>query len=721
MARILSHFIGEYDVNTMARSGVSTTSLATGLHPPRSVGAFEEYGSRRRQPRMILLLALVIGCLSLLLRLPGLGEFMTVDEENWMLRSAEYWDVLLAGNPGGTFLTTHPGSTVMWLVGAGETLQEQRLGFQVHSSNLQHFRKAATAPVVVVSAILIAVIVWLLGYLWTLEAAGIAGLLLAADPYLLGMTQIAHLDGLQALLMLASLLAFFRFVWWSPRWRWLVVAGGLLGLAMGVKLVLAFWLLPIMVGVALMQWGIRNGRWRMSVRVVGFVTGMAALVFFAGWPALWVKDDVGHSITRDVGTVITDEHVALSATVDDPIAPISFYGRTVLGRTTPYVQILSVGTVVLLVILSSRFLLAWRSFGSFDRHHISTQVWVIAWLLLYGLGFLVLITLAAKKGDRYALPALVVLPVVAGWAVSIVVEVVRQRFAQMRQWLVPASGGLIVAVIAVALLTPYPSAYNNPFFPNIRPLSQQGWGEGLDEVARWLNKHPLAQQLYVASWYRSVTSTYFAGKTFSLSSRDDYRVSYVVTYRNMAGRASDDQASDVLDEFRGGEPVYTASILGVPYAWVYETLHVGFFTKHIGELVSGMEMGQTVTVPNDTWDQVAIGFATFSSRGNTAEVVLHVRETPDGADVRTVRVNAQDIVDNEWHTFRFEPITGAMGKEYYIAVTSPDGAAGNAVTVRYIDADLLPGEMYLLRQPLRAGESRQQFKKVGDIAYRLPG
>jgi len=60
-----------------------------------------------------------IGCVALFARLWGIGSFMTVDEENWMIRSAEFWQKLASGDPGGTFLTTHPGATAMWLIGAG--------------------------------------------------------------------------------------------------------------------------------------------------------------------------------------------------------------------------------------------------------------------------------------------------------------------------------------------------------------------------------------------------------------------------------------------------------------------------------------------------------------------------------------------------------------------------------------------------------------------------
>ena len=659
---------------------------------------FAKWASNKR-----LWIAICIAILALLVRLPGLGDFMTVDETNWMLRSATFYDKLLKGDPGGTFLTTHPGSTVMWLVGGGETIQEQRLGFQVHSSNLFHFRKAATFPIVLVISLLIGLTVWLLAPLFGLGMAAVAGVLLAADTYFVGHSQVAHLDALQAMLMLTSFLAFISGTR-LPRLRALpawIVAGVLAGLAMGVKLILAAWLLPMFVLVLLLTaWPTSWQDGRVLVRRLGFVLGVAVLVFWLLWPALWVKDDVARSLTRDYASVVTDEHISFAA-ASPAINPHSFYARTWLGRLAPHVQLLSLGAVVLLVAASIR------------QHAAREQRRTLALLAMYALGFLLMITLAAKKADRYAWPALIVFQLLAAWGAV----VAGRWFAQSRSSRAQLSLaiGLGIIIVAMPLLHAYPISYNNPLFPNVRSLSQQGWGEGLDAAARWLNEHPLGDNLYIASWYPSVMRTYFHGKTFSLSSREDYRVGYIVTYRNMGGREPDAQASNVLDEVKGKEPVHTIDINGVPYITIYEPLSGGNFTQHVGEVVAGVEIGQTFTVDRDSFDTIEIGFATFSSRNNTHDVVLNVYESPAKETLlRSATVNATDIVDNEWQPFTFEALADQAGKELYLAVTSPASRAGDAVTVRYIDEDIKSGEMYLRRPGGSLGV------KPGDIAYQLP-
>ncbi|MBI4022014.1 MAG: phospholipid carrier-dependent glycosyltransferase [Candidatus Andersenbacteria bacterium] len=670
----------------------------------------------------MLWLAVGVAVLALAVRLPGLGEFMTVDEENWMLRSAGFWHQFFRNaHPSGTFMTTHPGAPAMWLIGAGIFWQEARLGFDIDTSNLRHFRLAATLPLASAVAVLIGVIAGLLLKLFGTWPGGMAGVVLALDPYLAGMSQIAHLDALLALYMLIAVLVIFLYR--REKWRgWLVAAGIFTGLALATKFLPALWLLVVFCTVLTAcqyRWPgkhpvflrqhrvLRRPAVLEVVRNLGFVGGLALLVMYLVWPALWVKDDLWRSFERDAVSVVSDEHVALSVG-NEGIEPRSFYGRTLLSRTTPFVLLLTAGTLVIVI----RFLK--------ERRRLLT----VGWLLLYAAGFLVLMTLAAKKADRYALPALVVLPVVAGWAFGTAVGAWRERrqrgFSLSSPPSLVASGVVVLLLAQTWLWYPYPIAYNNPYF-DVRPASQQGWGEGLDRAAQWLNAHPLADVLTVASWYPGVLGTYFNGQTMSLSSRDDHRVGFVVLYRNMQGRAPDTIASDVLDEFRERQPEHIVYIQGEPYAYVYNTLGPRYFRQHVGELTGGVEVGQWLPVSVDSWSAIDVALATFSSRLNTEDVILHVRDSIDAADdLRTVTVNASQLQDEAWQRFDFEPILGARGQTFYVALTSPAAVPGNAITVRFTPQDVLPGQLVLKRRALRAGERMSDFVRAGDMAYRIP-
>lgn len=627
-------------------------------------------------------LVVLIGILSLLVRLPGLGVFMTADEPNWMIRSADFYhQVFRHHHPLGTFMTTHPGATAMWLIGIGEFVQEARLGVDVDTSNLRAFRLAATLPIALATAALVSVVTWLAIRLLGFWPGLLGGVLLAVDPYLTGMSQVAHLDAVLALCMVGSVVSGLLYLKRSAT-GYVVLAGMLAGLAMGTKLLPALWLFAFWAGLLLWRW---RWQWREIVRSFFFFGGIAVLTFYVMWPALWFGTDLDRSFKHDVATVVTDEHVVLEES-DEPITPVTFYGRAVLGRTTPLVLFTAVGVLTITIFFVARY----------------RRMPAVLALGLYALGFLVLMTIVAKKADRYALPALAVLPLLAGWGLAVALSRLRERWR-----LVVVTLGSAAVVLQLWLWMPYALAYNNPLF-DVRPWPQQGWGEGLEAAATWFNAHPLGDRLTIASWYPAVTGTYFKGKTMSLSSRHDPRVGFVVLYRNMDGRARDTIASDVLDEFKNREPVYVVDIMGKPYVWIYETLGTHYFTKRAHEIIGTDEVGQIIPAAPAAWDHIELGMANYSGRVNTHEVILTIREQPDGLVVRQVATNARNIEDS-WQRFRFEPIPDSAGKSYFVSLTSPTSVPGNAVTVRYIDKDILPGDMY------QNGELKQGW----DVAYRL--
>jgi len=679
-------------------------------------------------------------------RLPGLGQFMTVDEESWMLRSGTFWHELFRqGNPGGTFVTTHPGALTTWLAGAGIVWQEHRLGFDIDTSNLRQFRFAATLPMALTAAGMIGIVSWLFGRLLNWWVSLIGGVLLASEPYLVGMSQIVHVDMLLGLSMTAAVLCILLY-WRDRRVHWLAWCGVFTGLAMAQKLLPALWLwvyfamLFVMKGrsVSLQNPAVLlpKGEVADMVRRLGIVLGIASLMLYAVWPALWVKTGLDRYYMRDVVAITADRHVEIDETkTGATVQPATFYLRTVLGRESPVILLMSAGITLLFVRYIIELYVLRRPFSVRSSSYPEegdgrlVPIQVIGWLLFFAVSFLVFITVPAKQADRYALPALIVMPLLAGigWYIffRLALDWLGRHgeecgFCRIAKPLLAAAAGFML-LLRPAAAAPYTIAYNNPWLPNIRPASQQGWGEGLEAAAAWLNERPSADQLYIASWYPGVTATYFRGKTLSLSSREDHRVGYVLVYRNMFGRAPDEIASNVLDEIRGREPVHTVTVLGRPYVWIYSQLGLWYFRQHVGELIGEMEVGQTVPITADTFSGIDIGLATFSGRENTHDVVLHVRRAPDTVDdLRTVHVNAAELEDGSYHHFAFVPIPDAAGKTFFVSLTSPTSVPGNAVTVRFSGDDLLPGTMALRREALPAGQTNADFIRAGDIAYQLP-
>ena len=115
---------------------------------------------------------------------------------------------------------------------------------------------------------------------------------------------------------------------------------------------------------------------------------------------------------------------------------------------------------------------------------------------------------------------------------------------------------------------PYYISYINPYGTE-RGLTRVGLGEGLDKAFFYLNEKPNAEKLVVASWYDSTANLYFDGTIKDIPFYEDPDVDYVVTYRNMYGRAEDSIATEVLNHFEDTEPEKVLYIHGLPFAWVY--------------------------------------------------------------------------------------------------------------------------------------------------------
>jgi len=88
--------------------------------------------------------------------------------------------------------------------------------------------------------------------------------------------------------------------------------------------------------------------------------------------------------------------------------------------------------------------------------------------------------------------------------------------------LLAASLAVVAQLVLPVLYLPYYLSYFNPLMGGARrapEVLQIGWGEGLDEAARYLNAMPGAEGMTVASWYERVFSEFFVGKTIYIEDR----------------------------------------------------------------------------------------------------------------------------------------------------------------------------------------------------------
>ncbi len=502
-----------------------------------------------------IVLAALLG-LALAPRLTELRPTITSDEAYWMQRSVRFGAALARGELAQTYRSGHPGVTTMWvgLLGIGPKRLEEFL--PVRFTNYAILEKAPgylDAFIAARHAMAITTALLLVGaaaLAWRLLGAGPAitgSALIALDPYQVGSAQLMHVDTLLSPLMLAALLSGLVY-WFRGRERqYLLLTSLLMGFSVLTKA--PGIALPVYLSVIAL---LATKPWRHGVRSLFPWIACGALsvvVYFAFWPTMWV--DAPRRIPQVIefaanvgGNPHTWPNYFLGRpTNGDP--GILFYPLALVFRMSP---VAFVGILVLLFVHSRNPL----------RVH---SLLALAGFIVF---FIVLMNLGAKKFDRYLLPALMVFSLLGGAGIWWLAG--RMRTAWMRAAL------LFVPIAIQALLLwyaqPYPIAAYNPLVggeDGARRVLMVGWGEGLDQVADYLNAQPGAESLVAKTHYHHALRPMFVGETVRVP--DPRPVNYFVVYVNMAQRVI--VPPTIVQLMAIVPPDFTAVVNGRPYAWVY--------------------------------------------------------------------------------------------------------------------------------------------------------
>ena len=435
--------------------------------------------------------------------------------------------------------------------------------------------EAGRTFVVLVTLAALLVAFWIAVDLFGLLAALAGFLLIAFEPFLLGLSRMLHVDGLASVFMFLSLLAYLRFHAGSPaerppyagRMRDLIISAVAAGLAWLTKSP-AFFLIPFMALVTLHAiWQRRradpDASWSCILRpsLDGLLwLGIGAVVFVLLWPAMWVQPlDSLRALFAAAGDSAAAGHAKAlyyngRAYLGDPGA--WFYPHTFLWRASP---VMLIGLALALAAYLRKL----------PPLHVRARRGTLVWLALFALLFTVFITLGAAKFPRYLLPIYMPLDLAAGigWiALSLWIGSVFHR-----RWLVPLAAG--VPLLAQALIAlnafPYYFTYYNPLLggsaraPHVMMI---GLGEGLDEAARYLRDLPGAEENTVATWYRGGSFNYFYPYE-SVDIDQFFRSDYAVIYAHQWQREVPDKR--LLDYFAARTPVHVVKLDGMEYARIY--------------------------------------------------------------------------------------------------------------------------------------------------------
>ncbi|MBK9711478.1 MAG: glycosyltransferase family 39 protein [Kouleothrix sp.] len=572
---------------------------------------------------------LVIGLAATLPRVLDLGRFLSGDEASfWIHRSDVFLQAIRTGDFAATAITDHPGVTTMWLGSAGLLLHDALNSWGLLTDqSFPMFLAILRLPTALTHVAGVLVGYALLRRMFRPATAALAAMLWALDPFVIAFSRVLHVDALPATFITVSLLAACLYWHHEPRRRWLAVSAVAAGLAMLSKSP-SFALLPGVGAIALLSAlrsddGSRtNGQrpttndqrpttndqrpttkphvsrieagpslaqapspkpqapspkgsssllirlWSLAGRLAAW-GAICALTIFALWPALWVGPlQAFEQVRQGIEVEGASPHMLGNFFLgqQDDAPGLLFYPVALALRLTPW-------TLLGLLALP---LIWWRA-RRLERRDL-------AMLACFTLIFLAAMSLFPKKFNRYLIPTFPVVDILAAYGLvglGALGQEFRRRLLAKPQVPSPKSLAQSVWVGTIVVAASLNAAYWHPY--GIAAFNQAlggaaagartftiGWGEGLSEVADWLNQQPDITGVRVATTMSTGLQSYLRRGAQSVvpdSPTLPPATGYVVVYvRNVQWGS----LWPPFDQFYGREtPLHVVTIHGIDYAWIY--------------------------------------------------------------------------------------------------------------------------------------------------------
>ncbi len=563
----------------------------------------ESIGKTRKFVELILV-SLLLAFLLVLPRIPGIDLAVSPDEPLWLARSANFYQAVANQDWAFTFQVEHPGVTVMYAGMVSFLAQFRDLAtaaplpfdWESRASEAWLSENLPVSPlnlliggrwvVVGLVTLLLLLSYFPLRRLFGALPAFFAVLFVGWSPFGLALTQRLHPDSLVGVFLLLGVLSFLAWLHAGRANRYLVLSAVAIALA-GLTKTPAIFAIPALLGFVAVEWW-RTQRTRAQalslVRMLLLWGGLAGILVVVLWPAMWVQPV--QTVTQMIlGAASHAEghsnpNFFWGEIVEDPSA--WFYPIALLYRMTPATLIgLFLACLQLFFLRSPLF-------------QVSQTRTAILSILAYVVIFVAGISLSAKTSDRYAVPALLALDVVAaiGWfgLTQLVwqhkwLQPLRQRFSVIDP-IGPAGGVALVLLLLhgslAAYHAPYYFTYFNPLVGGVATAPDMlviGWGEGIDQAALWLNEYDQGLGRPAVSAYTLGSFSYFYDQSAytdkprrvwpAAGERGDWReLDYMVTYVNQWQRQLPD--AERLDFFAQHTPIYTYWFRGLELARVYD-------------------------------------------------------------------------------------------------------------------------------------------------------
>jgi 4-amino-4-deoxy-L-arabinose transferase-like glycosyltransferase len=527
-----------------------------------------------------------------------LGTFLTIDEVKWAEGAAQFLLALQSGHLAQTYWHFFPGITIAW--GGAATLglmcwpaPELAPCVQSQVENLAASIGWLRFTPVLLTSLGITGVYLLSRKLLGQKIALLAALLLAFDPFFTAHSRILNGDAVAAIFMFLSLLAFLHY-WLNKSVNQqtanhisifhslsairhpLILSAAMAGLALLTKLpapLIGLFIGGLSLWLMVLTWHqegwLAARRWLVALALWG---GIALMVFFLFWPALWVApfETLGRMYFDSFevgGAGEGHDTFFLGQTLDDP-GPW-FYPYTVAFRLTPVIILGLLITIGWLISRITHHVLVRSLPSGRITHHLDRSELIVTGLILaYIIFIIVFASVSPKKLDRYVMSVIPALIFLAAVGLIKLAQSINFFAASLFRFLSKPSRFLLAGLVALQLVftilaAPYYLTYYNPFLGGARQAVAQvpaGWGEGLEQAAYYLNSLPNAEALAVSSWYGDIFAPYFKGQqaSFADDGRAQLAADYVVFYVNQIQRQK--PYLGLINYFQATEPVFVVKI-----------------------------------------------------------------------------------------------------------------------------------------------------------------
>lgn len=434
--------------------------------------------SDRKELILVLLFVLVF----LFSRVPDLShDSINPDAVNWHYRSEQFVVGLKHLILEKTYQHYHPGVTLMWMAGIPIELYKQVSGvilYDQFSYYIFHF--IAKYSLVVVQLVLSLLILYWLCKELEFKKAWLTVLFFSLEPFFLGNSRLFHMDIIFSLFVFAALLTSHIYIK-EEKWYWAVLAGTFCGLSFLTRSIgVGVWLFVVIVGGGFLYFKTKN--MKRTLKPLFLITTIFIVSIFILFPALWDKpiqvladifsegERIG--IRNGHGQIVFGEHTRAAGLLFYPLvlllklSPFMILG--VLAYLAAMVEILTTKQTKQEIILLKQ----------------EKIVGIISYMLIFYLGYFLVMSFPSKKIDRYMLVLYPYFGLISAFGYLYLHDKLKQIFHSAASLLVL----IFIAFVAIPDWQdhPYQFTYSNPLVGSPetanRIIAQKPFGIGIFQV-----------------------------------------------------------------------------------------------------------------------------------------------------------------------------------------------------------------------------------------------